>query len=63
MVMFFLEKMVPWVELEGIFAASANVSTLPMTVQKLASLVDTFDYQLCALEATSGLELGGGVDL
>ena len=41
----------------------AYVSTLPLTVQKLASSVDTFDYLLCDLEATAGLEVGVGVAL
>ena len=59
MVMFILEKMVPRLELEGVSAACANVSTLPVTVQKLASSVDAFDSCLCALEATFGLEVGG----
>ena len=49
MVMFILETMVPWVELEIVSAACVNVSTLPVTVQKLASSVDTFDSCLCAL--------------
>ena len=55
--------MVPWVDLEGVSAACENVSALPMTVQKLALSVDTFDYRLHALEATPGLEVGGGVSL
>ena len=59
MVIFILETMVPQVELEGVSAACANVSTLPVTVQKLASSVDAFDSCLCALEATFGLEVGG----
>ena len=63
MVMFILETMVPRVELEGVSTACANVSTLPVTVQKLASSVEAFDSCLRALEATSGLEVGGGVDL
>ena len=63
MVMFILETMVPWVDLEGVYAAFENVSTLPVVVQKLASSVDAFDYRLCDLEATTGLEVGGGVDL
>ena len=56
MVMFILDTMVPRVELEGVSAACANVSTLPVTVQKLASSVDTFDSRLRDLEATAGLE-------
>ena len=63
MVMFILETMVPRVELEGVSAACANVSTLPVTVQKLVSSVDAFDSHLRALEATAGLEVGGGVAL
>ena len=63
MVMFILETMVPRVDLEGVSTAFENVSTLPVTVQKLASSVNAFDYRLHALEATSGLEVGGGVDL
>ena len=60
MFMFILETMVPQVELEGVSAACANVSTLPVTVQKLASSVDAFDSRLHALEATDGLEVGVG---
>ena len=63
MFMFVLDIMVPRVELEGVSAACANVSTLHVTVQKLASSVDAFDSRLRALEATSGLEVGGGVAL
>ena len=63
MVMFILEKMVPRVELEGVSEACVNVSTIPVTVQKLASSVDAFESRLRALEATSGLEVGGGVAL
>ena len=63
MVMFILETMVPWVDLEGVSAACENVSALPMTIQKLALSVDTFDYRLHALEATSVLEVGVGVAL
>ena len=63
MVICILDTMVPRVELEGISAACANVITLPVTVQKLASSVDAFDSCLCALEATAGLEVGGGVDM
>ena len=55
--------MVPWVKLEGVYADCANVSTLPVTVQKLASTVDAFDSRVCTLEATTGLEEGGGVAL
>ena len=58
MVMFILEKMVPRVKLEGIYAACANFSALPLTVLHLASSVVAFDYCLCALENTSGLEVG-----
>ena len=57
MVMFILETMVSRY-LEGVSGACVNVSTLPVTVQKLASSVDTFDSCLCALESTDGLEVG-----
>ena len=60
MFMFILEKMVPRVELESISTACANVSTLPVTVQKLASSVGAFDSCLPDLEDTAGLEVGGG---
>ena len=63
MFMFILEKMVPRVELESISTACANVSTLPVTVQKLASSVGAFDSCLPDLEDTAGLEVGGGVAL
>ena len=63
MVMFILEKMVYRVDIEGVSAACDNVSALPVTVQNLASSVDAFDYCLPALEATAGLEVGGGADL
>ena len=63
MFMFVLEAMVPRVELEGVSVACVNVSTLPVTFQKLASSVDAFDYRLRALEDTSSLEVGGGVAL
>ena len=63
MVMFILEAMVPRVEVEGVSAACANVSTLHVTVQKLASSVDAFDSRLRDLGATSGLDVGGGVAL
>ena len=33
MLMFILETMVPWVEIEVVFAACVNVSDLPLTVQ------------------------------
>ena len=58
MVMFILEKMVPRVKMEGIYAACANVSALPLTVLNIASSVVAFDSCLCALETTSGLEMG-----
>ena len=61
--MFISETMVPQVELEGFSAACANVRTLPVTVQKLASSVDAFDSRLRALEATAGLDMGEGVAL
>ena len=63
MFMFILERMVPWVEIEGVSAACANFNALPVTVQKLASSVDAFDSRLCTFEATTGLEVGGGVAL
>ena len=63
MVIFILETMFPRVELEDVSAACANVSTLPLTLQKLGSSVDAFDSHLCALEATIGLEVGGGVSM
>ena len=63
MVIFILATLIPRVDLEGFSAACANVITLPVTVQKIASSGDDFDSRLCALEATSGLELGGGVTL
>ena len=37
MVIFILETMVSWVELEGVSAACANVSALPFTVKILSS--------------------------
>ena len=58
MVIFFLETMVPRVEIEGVSANCENFSTLPVTVQKLASSVDDFDSCLRALGATDGLEVG-----
>ena len=58
MVMFILETMVPQVELESVYAACENVSTLPVTVQEIVSSVDAFDSRLCALGATVGLEVG-----
>ena len=63
MVMFILEIVVPWVDLEGVSVACANVITLPVTFQKLVSSVDALDSRLSALEATSGLDVRGGVDL
>ena len=61
MVIFILETMVPRVELEGVSAACENISTLPVTVQKLASSEEAFDSCLRDLEDTTGLEVGGGV--
>ena len=61
--MFILETMVSLVELEGVSAACVDVSALPLNFQNLASSVDTFYSCLCALEATSGLEVGGGANL
>ena len=63
MVMFILETMLPWVDLEGVYAACDNVSALTVTAQNLASSVDTFDSRLRALGATVGLEVGGGAAL
>ena len=36
-IIFILETMVPWVKLEGVSAACANVSALPFTVKILTS--------------------------
>ena len=63
MVIFILETMVPQVDLEGVSAACAIVSTLPVTVQKLASSMDAFGSLLLVLGAISGLEVGEGVAL
>ena len=63
MVIFILETMVPRVELEGVSAECANVSALPVTVKKLVSSVDNFYSSLRALEATAGLDVGGGAGL
>ena len=63
MVMFILETMVPWVDLEGISAACDNISALPLTVRNIALSVDAFDSCLRTLEATTGLGVGGGTDL
>ena len=63
MVIFILETMAPQVEIKGVSAACANVSTLPVTVQTIASSVDAFDSRLRALEATTGLKVGGRVSL
>ena len=49
MVISILEPMVTRVELEGVSAACENISTLPVTVQELASSVEEFDSRLCAL--------------
>ena len=49
MFMFILETMVPQVDLEGVSAAYANIITLPVTIQKLASSVDAFDSRIRAL--------------
>ena len=46
--------------MEGFSEAYANVSALPLTVRNIASSVDKFDSRICALEDTSGLEVGGG---
>ena len=63
MVMFILERMVPWVELEAVSAVCANVSALTVTVQNLTSSLDAFDYRLRDLEATAGSKVGVGADL
>ena len=63
MVMFILETMVPRLELEVVSAACDNVNALPVTVQNLSPSVNTFEYLLCALEDTAGLEVGGGAAL
>ena len=63
MVTFILGTMVPRVELEGVSEACANVSTMNVTVRKLASSVNDFYSCLRALEDTVGLEMGGGVAL
>ena len=60
MFMFILETMLPQVEPEGVSAACTNVSALHVTIQNLSSSVDDFDSRLFALEATTGLEVGGG---
>ena len=49
MVMFVLEKMVPWVYLEGVSSACANVSALPLNVQNIASTVEKNYSRLRAL--------------
>ena len=63
MIMFILEMMVPWVDLECVSVAYANVSALPMTVQNIASSLDDFYSRLHDLEATNGLEVGRGAPL
>ena len=63
MFMFILERMIPRMEFEGIYMDCETVITLPVTVQNLASSVDTFDSRLRALESTAGLDMGGGVAL
>ena len=55
MIMFILETMVPWLELEGVSTACTNGSALLVTIQKLASSVDDFDSRLRSLEANAGL--------
>ena len=55
MVMFILKTMVSQMDLEGISVACEKVSTLTVTVQKIASSVDAFDYRLRALETIAGL--------
>ena len=54
-VMFILDTMVPWVDIEGFSAACANLGTIPMTVQKLTASVDDFDSCLGDFESTAGL--------
>ena len=63
MVMFILDTIVPRVEIEGVSEVCSNVSTLPVTVHKLASSVDAFESRLRSLKATTGLDLGGVVSL
>ena len=63
MVMFILEIMVPHVEIEGVSTEYANVSALTFRVKKVAFSVGAFDSRLFALEATAGLEVGGGTDI
>ena len=58
MIMFILETMVLWVELEGVSAAYATVSTMPVTVLNLVSSVESFDSRFHYFEATTGLEVG-----
>ena len=61
--MFILETMVPRVDLEGVSATCANVSALPLNVRNFVSVVGAFDSFLHSLEATSGLDVGGGEPL
>ena len=63
MVIFNLETMIPQVEREDVSAVCENGSTLPVTVQKIASSLDVFYSCLRNLEATDGLEVGGEVAL
>ena len=50
-------------ELEVVYASCVNVSDLHVTVRNLTSSVDAFYSRLRDLEATSGLEVGGGAAL
>ena len=60
MVMFILDTMFPRLELERVSVACAKFSALHVTLHNLESSVEAFDYRLCALESTAGLEVGGG---
>ena len=63
MVMFILETTVPRLDLEGVSVTFAYVSSLPFTVQNIELSVDALDSHIHALEATVGLEVGGGRSL
>ena len=63
MFMLILYTMVPKVDIEGVYDSCANVSALPLTVQNHALSVGAFYSRLRALEATVGLEVGGGTAL
>ena len=63
MVMFILETIVPWVYIEGVSAACANVNALHVTAWNLVSSLDDFGSYLHALEYTTGLEVWVGAAL